>query len=39
MVVTALVALQPFVVTVTLYEVVLVGVTVIADVVAPVLHK
>ena len=38
-VLTALVALQPFAVTVTLYDVVLVGVTVIEALVAPVLHK
>ena len=38
-VVTELVALHPFEVTVTLYDVVLVGVTVIADDVDPSLHK
>ena len=38
-VVTELVALHPFEVTVTLYDVVLVGVTVMEAVVAPVFHK
>ena len=38
-VVTALVEEQPFAVTVTLKEVVLTGVTVIDDVVSPLLHK